>query len=114
MLDWTHGPPSYAAASLLHAATGPADLQEAFKWCYGLAGRTPSKPASGGSSSSNPLSGLFGGLGGLLGGGGSSSGVGSSKRGPDSFPEADVKVLEGLNNTLLKLKVVYDDAEQRE
>jgi hypothetical protein len=32
----------------------------------------------------------------------------------DSFPPEDVKVLQGLDDLLLRLKVVYDNAEERE
>jgi hypothetical protein len=106
---------------------GPADLQAAFQWCYDQAGRSPVRPGSrssssgriSGSSGSNPFSSLFGGL---FGGGGSSKSSSSSSsssraagRGGDAsgFPEGDVKVLQGLNDALLRLRVVYDDAEQR-
>lgn len=114
-----------------HSLTGPADLKAAFLWCYDLAGRTPKTPAA----SSNPLSNIFGGLGGLFGGSSSSStsssssSTSSSSRGSgvsapnirssrkqerDSFPPQDVAVLQGLDDLLLRLNVVYDNAEERE
>jgi len=114
---------------LLLLPAGPSDLKAAFGWCYDLAGRTPSPAAS-----SNPFSSIFSSLGGLLGGTGSSSSGSSSSNGSsrgsssgraanvdssrrqerDSFPPEDVKVLQGLDDLLLRFKVVYDNAEERE
>jgi hypothetical protein len=112
---------------------GPAEFKAAFAWCYDLAGRTPAPTAS-----SNPFSSLLGGLGGLLSGNSSSSSSDGSKRSTvsssrssgsgvnapnirgsrqqerDSFPPADVAVLQGLDDLLLRFKVVYDNAEERE
>jgi len=107
-----------AAAAAANA--GPAELQAAFGFAYEAAGRSPAGTVSS-TVSSNPFS-LFSRL---LGGGrggsstaaaasaGSSSGGSSGSSSSSGFPEDDVKVLKGLNDLLLRFKVVYDDAEQR-
>jgi hypothetical protein len=96
-----------------HAIAGPAEFREAFRFVYDQVGRTPggSSSSKSGSSSSNPFSILIGFL-----GGSSQSKVavkGTSLREDDSFPEADVKVLKGLNQLLIKYRVVFTDAEER-
>jgi hypothetical protein len=107
------------AAAAAAGNAGPAELQAAFSFAYEAAGRSPAGTSS--TVSSNPFS-LFSRL---LGGGrggsstaaaasaGSSSGGGSGSSSSSGFPEDDVKVLKGLNDLLLRFKVVYDDAEQR-
>jgi hypothetical protein len=93
---------------------GPAEFREAFRFVYDQVGRTPggsSSSSKAGSSSRNPFSSLFGFL-----GGSSQSKVavkGASLREDDGFPEADVKVLKGLNQLLIKYRVVFTDAEER-
>jgi hypothetical protein len=39
---------------------------------------------------------------------------GSRRQERDSFPPEDVAVLQGLDDLLLRFKVVYDNAEERE
>lgn len=94
-----HGCNTAAAA---WCVTGPAELREAFRFVYELAGRSPSGTSAG--------SGLLGGLLGSLFGGGARSRSG----GDPGFPAEDVKVLQGLNELLIRAKVVFTDAEQRE
>ncbi|KAF6261288.1 hypothetical protein COO60DRAFT_1681284 [Scenedesmus sp. NREL 46B-D3] len=95
---------------------GPAEFAEAFRFVYDQVGRTPggsSSSSKAGSSSrgSNPFSSL---LGFLSGAAQSKVAVkGSSPRRDDGFPEADVKVLKGLNQLLIKFRVVFTDAEER-
>ncbi|WIA12372.1 hypothetical protein OEZ85_012420 [Tetradesmus obliquus] len=95
---------------------GPAEFREAFRFVYDQVGRTPggsssSRAGSSSSSGSNPFSSLFG----FLGGSSQSKAAvkGTSRREGDGFPEADVKVLKGLNQLLIKYRVVFTDAEER-
>jgi hypothetical protein len=80
--------------------TTPDEFQRAFTFAYDAAGRTlapPEKPS---------------GLGGLLGGlFGSKTEAGEA---PYQLPEADLKTMNNINNTLLRLGAVYADAESRQ
>jgi hypothetical protein len=102
-------------------SAGPAEFRAAFQFCYDLleehegdssSSSSSSTAAAGGRQSPQPqLAGPFAGLlGGLFGGGGSSAGV---KQRAEPLPPADVKVLENLDATLVKLGAVYPDAETR-
>lgn len=101
--------PACLLALLHQSVSGPAEFKAAFKFCYDAAGVDSDTGAVAGGGG-NPLAGLFAGLGGLLGGGRGGSPAGAEDAG---FPEEDVKVLKGLDDLLLRLNVVYPDAEER-
>lgn len=84
---------------------GPAEFKAAFDFAYEAAGRLPEE-----SSSSSGGGGLFGGLSKLFGGAGAGVAAAGTKRRP---LEADLRALKNLNNMLLRLGAVYEDAETR-